>query len=238
MVGGLVEHQQRRLAQQEFCEGHAHLPAAGELRARARHVRGFEPEPHQDALNARAQFRLLRVFEPPLDFPDLRNGVGVLGRRRVGGADYRVGLRDFFPHAHNALKGGFRLVVKRPRTRHERLLRQVSDGRVPGLCDFARVGAFDSRENFQKGSLARAVGADKAYLVALVDDGGNIVEYGARPECQPQFSKLYHESARILAAARGGRKTIRTTKTESGRVLKPKTAGIGFRENRGAPAGA
>ena len=118
--------------------------------------------------------------------------LGVLARRSVGGRNNRVRLRHLRPKRNDVFERRLNLVEKRSVARNNRLLRQVADRRVFGLCNFARIGVFLPAQNLQKRALARAVRPDKPYAVALVDNRVYSVENRPRTERKFDVSKLYH----------------------------------------------
>ena len=67
VVGGLVQQQQVGVAQEELCQRNTHLPAAGELGARAFKVGDFEAQAGQDFAGVALELVAAQVLKAVLD---------------------------------------------------------------------------------------------------------------------------------------------------------------------------
>ena len=106
MVGGLVQKQQVGVTQEELCQRNTHLPAAGELGARALKVGDLKAQAGQDLAGVALELVAAQVLKAVLDMAvlveecvDVFSLLGELG-------DLGLQLVGALAHAANFLGGG------------------------------------------------------------------------------------------------------------------------------------
>ena len=176
VVGGFVEQQQVGFFQQQFGQGDAHLPAAGEFFRAAMPIGGRESQPAQHHSHLRLERISVAVLELGVD------GVEAVGHRCVlgpGGIDFPHLLHQAFHllfHGEQIAEHGHALRHHRAPGKRQAVLRQVA-GRDPfGKADLAVVEGFKAGQGLEQSGLARAVRAHQAHAIARRDEPVEIFE--------------------------------------------------------------
>ena len=113
VVGGLVQQQQVGMAQEELCQCDAHLPAAGELGARALKIGDLKAQAGQDLAGVTLEFVAAQMLKAVLDLAvfvkervdvlALLGELGDLGLQLVGALAHSA---DFLGGGHDLGKDG------------------------------------------------------------------------------------------------------------------------------------
>ena len=119
VVGGLVQKQQVGVAQEELCQRDAHLPATGELGARALKVGDLKAQAGQDLAGVALEFVAAQMFKSVLDLAvlveervdilPLFGELGDLGLQLVGALAHAA---NFLGGRHDLGKDGGVLVLQ------------------------------------------------------------------------------------------------------------------------------
>ena len=201
VVGGLVEQQQPRLAQQQLGQRQAHLPAARKMLGGQLEIRRGEAKAAQDGRDA--QLDRVTVADPEAL---LRRAVAV-EQRLVGlGGDAGVG-EAVFEVVHLGLE-----VEQRPqgiagfgehRTARvqQPVLGQVTDGQGARPDHLAAVGLVEPGEDPQQGGLAGPVRPAQADPIAVADVPRHVIEEHPLAETLRQGRQLDHRVAALTRPA-------------------------------------
>ena len=164
VVGGLVEQQHGRLAQQHRGQQAARGLAAGDAAEQRAAVEVLDAQPAARLVQARLQRPAAERLEARL-----RLAVGV----EVG----QVGLERVEPQPHLPhLAEGACARGRRSSSRVEHVLRQVADAIAGAERDRAAIRTIEARQQADQRRLADAVDADQRGARAVVEREGDAVE--------------------------------------------------------------
>ena len=196
VVRGLVEQKQVGMAQEELGERDAHLPAAGELRARSLEIGRFKAEAGEDLLGVALELVAPKMLKAILDAAVfLEKGIDALPRLGNLG-DLELQFLCALAHGSDLAGRGHDLGEDARGRIEVRLLLEIAHLRVFGELHGAAVGRIDTHDELEHGGLAGAVGSDERKAVACVDLKRRSAEEHAGAEAFFDFvDEEYHEAA-------------------------------------------
>ncbi len=176
VVGGLVEEQQIRMAQEQLGKRNAHLPAARELRTRAVEVVRVKAKTREDLLRVAFQLVAAQVFKAVLN-------VAVLFKQCINVAagfgdlsNLELKLLSAFPHLGDLVRRGDDLFEDGGIACEVGFLLQVTYLGALGKLDGSAIGRVDAHDDFEHRGLARTVGANESVALSGVDLKGRTAE--------------------------------------------------------------
>jgi hypothetical protein len=156
--------------EQQFCEGDAHLPAAGELFGLALPVLLGEAEAAEDGADLRVEGVDVVDVELVGDVGVSVGGGEVFAGLGIGG---REGVSDLFGLALEGVEvveDGEALGEDSLAAEGEAILREVAEGHALDAGELAVVEGLEAGEDLEQGGFAGAVAADKAGALVRRDE--------------------------------------------------------------------
>ncbi len=181
IIGRLVEQKEVRRAEQDRGEGHAHAPAAGELRTRTKLVGGREAEAGQNLRRPCRRGIGVDRIEPVIDVAQRMRVALMLG----GGQQPR------------ALRIGGEHGVEQAHLGARRLLRHRADAPGARPADLAVVGMELAEDHLEQRRFARAVAPDKAHAPPGGEARGRPVQDFAARDADDEVVDAQHGARRI-----------------------------------------
>ncbi len=214
VVGGLVEHEEVRVRDQEPGQRRAGLLAARELLRRSPALGLAEAQPREGLVHALVQ-------RPAVERGELRRELLVAGAGRTVRLLERPHLRlDRLHPGRPAADRGAEVRRGRERLVEMGLLGQQPHAEVPAPLDLAHVGLVDAGDDPEQGGLARAVRADHADALADGDRRVDPVEDHEGPDLahDPGEPDERHRQAPPAAARAPARRVAAARRVRSARA--------------------
>ena len=164
VIGRLVEQKNVGVSEQRGGEGGAGLLTARELGEALVVLRFVKPKPLEGALNTRLKLVPATMLEAGHQGAVLLQRLGPTGGSGIGDNMFKGAKRS--AQIGQTAQRGLHLGPERAVAAEAHLLREIGHAEAPAQRDLTAIGAFETREDLQQGTLACTVDAHEGDFFA------------------------------------------------------------------------